>query len=271
MIVDTFILNDELSTLKLRLDILKDVVDLFIVAESPTTFTGLTKPLYFQENKEAFRDFNIRGIVAPVFEYHRVGNIWGNEFSLRNFLCMALDEFSNDTVVLYSDVDEIPNPKVFGQIRSITQPAVLEQLYFFYGVNYQSYEGVLKWTGTTVTRKEHIRREPVTYDNLKSKGWGFQEFRELRGRLPIILNGGWHYSYLGGVDVIRRKLQSFCHAEDLNKPPFNTEAHLLDCIREGKSVWVESDGNKFRRVELTKDNCPEHILQNIDKYQDLLV
>ena len=54
-IFDTFTFYNELDLLELRLNILGDVVDYFVINEANITFTGKPKPLYYQENKERFK------------------------------------------------------------------------------------------------------------------------------------------------------------------------------------------------------------------------
>ena len=54
-IFDTFTFYNELDLLELRLNILGDVVDHFVINEANITFTGKPKPLYYQENKERFK------------------------------------------------------------------------------------------------------------------------------------------------------------------------------------------------------------------------
>ena len=57
MIYDCFQFYNEIDILKIRLNVLKDVVDKVVLSESTTTFSGKSKPLYFEENKELFKEF----------------------------------------------------------------------------------------------------------------------------------------------------------------------------------------------------------------------
>jgi len=57
-VFDSFIFFNELDLLELRLNILNDVVDYFVLTESPWTVSGNEKPLYYQENKDRFKKFN---------------------------------------------------------------------------------------------------------------------------------------------------------------------------------------------------------------------
>ena len=54
-IFDTFTFYNELDLLELRLNILGDVVDYFVINEANITFTGKPKPLFYQDNKERFK------------------------------------------------------------------------------------------------------------------------------------------------------------------------------------------------------------------------
>ena len=48
-VFDCFIFNTEIDLLKLRLDYLKDTVDIFVIVESKLTFTNNLKEKYFAE------------------------------------------------------------------------------------------------------------------------------------------------------------------------------------------------------------------------------
>ena len=54
-IYDCFNFFNELDLLELRMEILKDHVDKFVIVESTVTFSGKNKHLYFEENKNYFR------------------------------------------------------------------------------------------------------------------------------------------------------------------------------------------------------------------------
>jgi beta-1,4-mannosyl-glycoprotein beta-1,4-N-acetylglucosaminyltransferase len=56
-IYDGFLFFNELDLLEIRLNILNDVVDYFILVESSKTHSGLLKSYIFEENKERFSKF----------------------------------------------------------------------------------------------------------------------------------------------------------------------------------------------------------------------
>ena len=57
MVYDSFQFFNELDILLLRMHILNDVVDRFVISESTVTFSGDAKPLFYEENKEMFKEF----------------------------------------------------------------------------------------------------------------------------------------------------------------------------------------------------------------------
>ena len=57
-IFDCFRFFNELELLEIRLNLLNEVVDYFVLTESPYTISGNEKPLYYLENKERFEKFN---------------------------------------------------------------------------------------------------------------------------------------------------------------------------------------------------------------------
>lgn len=66
MIVDGFIFFNELDLLEIRLHELDEVVDAFILVESKVTFTGRSKELFFQGNRDRYARFlsKIRHVVV---------------------------------------------------------------------------------------------------------------------------------------------------------------------------------------------------------------
>jgi beta-1,4-mannosyl-glycoprotein beta-1,4-N-acetylglucosaminyltransferase len=54
MLVDTFMFYNELTVLELRLNLLDEYVDRFVLVESEVNHKGGPKPLFFQENKDRF-------------------------------------------------------------------------------------------------------------------------------------------------------------------------------------------------------------------------
>ena len=57
-IFDVFTFYNELDLLELRMNILGNSVDYFVINEANITFTGKPKPLYFAENRKRFKKWD---------------------------------------------------------------------------------------------------------------------------------------------------------------------------------------------------------------------
>ena len=114
MICDTFMFFNELDVLEIRLHELSDVVDRFVLVESPRTFTNKPKPCYYADHKERFADFHDRlmYVRADDFDSVNMGNPWDVEAYHRRCLLQGLQDCKPDDVIMMSDVDEIPRPDV---------------------------------------------------------------------------------------------------------------------------------------------------------------
>ncbi|MGN1154116.1 MAG: hypothetical protein ACI4S3_08810 [Candidatus Gastranaerophilaceae bacterium] len=61
-----------------------------------------------------------------------------------------------------------------------------------------------------------------------NKGTTAHKIRMCPNSDNIITDGGWHFSYLGGIDSIVNKIKSFSHQE-YNKAKYLDKTHIL-CI-----------------------------------------
>ncbi len=201
MIYDTFTFFNELDLLEIRLNILNNRVDKFVLVEATTTFSGKAKPLFFQKNKKRYAQFNdkiIHIIVddLPINSEDR----WPAEAAQRLAIMHGLTEAQNSDIIILSDVDEIWKPE-----------ALPEQVTHFRGF-YQKAKGFF-------LNAKHDRTEScsvvVPYRKFKKRHPNF--LRRHRKQFNQINDGGWHWSYLGGDKAIKEKVESFAHAEEDNE------------------------------------------------------
>ena len=82
-VIDSIIFFNELELLEMRLNILNDVVDTFVITESPFTVSGNEKPLYYLENKDRFGKFMIRLSTISLKKSQMISVIcWKNQSSM---------------------------------------------------------------------------------------------------------------------------------------------------------------------------------------------
>lgn len=264
MVIDLFSFNGELDLLELRLHVLDDVVDQFIICEGDETTAGVPKPRYFEENIERYTKW------LPKIKYHLFSpytdpalslladtspgvpkdmHWWRREFIQKESMRYALTHLKDEDRVFVGDCDEVWNPD------TVYPPGRLElsQTVYSYYLNNRSTE---KWTGTSVMDYGDIKKD--TLDNLRA-----YDAARAYMHAPVLPSAGWHFTNIGGAEFINRKIQSYAHQE-FNTP--ETLARIEGLIAQNKDYL----GRDFT---LTKDETglPEYILDNKEKYKHILL
>jgi len=256
MVYDCFTFFNELDLLEIRLNILSKVVDKFVLVEADRTFSNKKKSFYFEENKERYKQFSNKIIHIKIMEYPEIKDAWDMEYYQRNQIACGLAGCSSDDIVLISDIDEIPNPEIITRYRETgADICKLEQVLFYYYLNYR--RCVTKhWCAAKIMRYKDIVSNNYTPQKIRSEGNG-----------ETIKNGGWHFSYLGGMDSIKHKIQSFAHQE------FNNTTYVNDDIENKVRLGLDlfnRKGYRYIPVKITNKTHPQYIVQNQERYAHLI-
>jgi hypothetical protein len=242
MIWDCFLFFNELDVLEIRLNELKDRVHRFVLVEAATTFTNHPKPLHYLENKARFSEFNDRIEHVVVNDTSTWRDAWARERHQRNAISRGLAACSNDDLIMVSDVDEIPRASAI----PTGGPVVFSQTLSYYCLNTAT---TTPWKGTRMWPCSLIR-----------SGMSIQQIRE--SDAAIVPNGGWHFSYLGGVEMIQAKLTSFAH-EEFGKAPYTNTEHLESCLRTGTDLY----GREQRFARVPMNTLPRFVVDNADRFK----
>ena len=250
MIYDCFYLLNELDLLEARLNILDSVVDKFVIVESNETFSGVPKPLHYEENKERFSKWHDKIIYFVVDDYPRDKEIfdmafnspntgrgedrWILEFYQKEKLQHALKGLNDEDMVFISDVDEVWNPEVLSQITcdEVYRPIQLSYMYYFNLRTDAHWQA--NWTGTIATK----------YKNIKGACINHLRTDEMTPYVAIE-NGGWHFCSLGGKE---KKIKSWVQDD------YDTFSEVIWKQRESGSRIEEKDLPKYLLDNKTKYN-----------------
>jgi beta-1,4-mannosyl-glycoprotein beta-1,4-N-acetylglucosaminyltransferase len=252
MIYDCFPFFNELDLLEIRLNILNDVVDRFVIVEGTKTHTNKTKSLFFKKNRKRYAKFNNKITYIVVDDFPDFVDTWGYEIFQRNCISRGLVNCKPDDVILISDLDEIPNPDVI--VRFCERPGiqVLKQKFFYYYLNCENQKHRYWLAGTRMLHYQDLTG--TVTDITKKKG----------KKIP---HGGWHFSYLGGVDKIIDKIESFAHSE-YNTEYYKNPERIKRLIKERKDIFDRRDYT-FKVVKI--DNTfPEYIRRNTERLKHLI-
>jgi beta-1,4-mannosyl-glycoprotein beta-1,4-N-acetylglucosaminyltransferase len=246
-VIDAFTFFDELDLLEIRLNILNEKVDYFLIVESSETFSGIKKPLYFQENANRFSRWKDKVLHYVVDDYPNDNLIyqfainsqntgkkkehwWVREFYQKESLIKGLQQFSDRDIVFISDLDEIWNPDIDVAAVDGEVYRPIQEAYHYY-LNNRTDQAIENWTGTRFSDLRTLRK------------YGPNHIRtEHYAKSKPIPNGGWHFTFMGGAHGVEAKIKGYQHPEYSLKKLRNfrswiDESNLPKYLLDNKSKW----------------------------------
>ena len=194
--------------LDLRLKVLYDYVDYFVIGESNIAFSGDKKDFKFDIKKYKWAEKKIRYFKFYQQDFVNCQNSWDRERASRNLLKIGLFDIQDCDRVLISDCDEIFDPVNLQPPIKNTIFVYDHAKYLFYGdyscLNNPVWRHAVSFNGSLVNKFQlyDIRHIWKFFENKKNNT--FIEFN-----LKVIQNGGWHFSYLGERKMIFDKIAKF--------------------------------------------------------------
>tara|TARA_B100000242_G_scaffold171428_1_gene122861 strand:- start:637 stop:1527 length:891 start_codon:yes stop_codon:yes gene_type:complete len=291
-IFDCFMYFDEELVLDLRLNVLNEYVDYFVIVESKYTHKGEYRNLRF--DKQKFKKFE-KKIIYLIYDEHpkEIENIFNNdnddeksrkyilnalrrENSQRNFILNGLEAAEKNDYILISDVDEIPN-LVNTQLNNIKEKIIFfKQDMFYYKFNLKLPN--LKWTGTKACKKKYLK-SPQWLRNIKDKKYPFYRLdiyfsNNKYNDVKIISDGGWHFSNIKTAEQIEHKLKSYLHHREFDLNPMSKEQinetiekkQAIYDLKVDKRINKIGDGSKLEKFPL--DKLPKFLQSNISDFKD---
>ena len=264
-IYDCFQYFDEDLIVDLRLNILNEYVDYFVISESTKTHQGKNKKINFNiKNFAKFKD-KIIFITADYKDKINFDRHTGGESPIeqhqRNSLIEGIKKASQDDLIILSDSDEIPDLTKLSKIKKNKKFIVFSQKMFMYKLNLQNLSES-NWMGSRITKKKYLK-SMQEFRNLKFKNYPFWRVDKYDQQ---IIYGGWHFSYLQTPEQILKKVKSFSHGE-FNKENFN-EKHIEEKILNNEDIFGR--GNKLKKINLDH-SYPDYIIKNKDKFFNWII
>jgi len=272
---------------EVRLNILKDKVDKFIVTESTYSHSGKKKKLNFDiSNYPKFKD----KIIHIVIDKEPDGIVpENNDPSLQRSNSLkrialsydeslkALKESSDEDLIMLSDNDEIPNLNSKDFATNKKDIVLFKQLFFYFRFNLL-YDR-MHWFGTKGCKKKKLK-SLSWLRNIKLKKYPFWRLDTLFSEtkqinLQIIQDGGWHFTNLKTPEEMYEKFMNFGHHDE-----FRLSGLTIEKIREkikNKEMFYDhfadqSSTNKWKSdYKLKKYNSsllPKYLSDNQNKYKE---
>lgn len=292
-IYDCFQFFNEIDLLEIRLELLYNEVDYFVISETTRTHSDLPKKMFFEENKHLFEKYmdKIIHIVTDYpddilwfkkreedskynIQYNKIGEIYHGDnegdvrswptfcrdYLQREFIKLGLLDCDDNDIIMVSDLDEIPKPEV---VRRIREEQLVNYCVMIDCFNY--YINILSSTnsfGAYAVRYSETKDVALTH--LRNKSRFFNR----------IYKGGWHLSYMGGPERVKTKIESYSHQEYNND---NVKSNIIrnmqinrDVLGRGNTTSV-TNGNveeiywgSMKPVELSA-HYPENFLKLVNE------
>lgn len=200
MILDCIMFSGETDLLRLRLEELKDVVDLHIITEGSLTYQGNPKKPVFPESDNP----KVRNHVVDLPESGITQ--WEREVLQRDFSLDIATQYSTSTDDLFivADLDEIPHPEAISEALVSQRPMRLTTDHRNWYADYRLPDNRQCYAQPIIARRDDFSGAHET-----RYGEGMQ-WTAARKR-------GWHLSNVGSAADVVRKLESYSHTE-LNTP-----------------------------------------------------
>ena len=264
MLVDSFIFFNERELVNLRINYLNELIDCFVVVEANITHQGKKKEWNFPNIlKSDLKEFSnkiqyhqveidpekIKNEESWIIEDIKGDDAWRIENFQRNYIQTACKNFSDEDILIISDVDEIPSKTKIEFIKTCDfkkiAPIAFEQHLFHIDCNFLKLE---KWRGSIATT--------MKISNLLSP----HKHRRLRNKISRLSDSGWSFSSFGGPLRVKEKLESIAHTE-YNNDKFKNAEHIKNCQKTGDDLFKRN----VRTKKIDKNFFPKDLLKLMEK------
>ena len=291
-IFDCITFFNEPLLFELRLNILNEYVDEFIVCEATYTHSGEKKKINFNKNNYPNFKNKITHIIVDkepdnLFEINEKNKHNNFLYRLnaarriekqRNAINTVFSELNINDWIMYSDSDEIPDLSKIN-FKTVKKKIILFQqkiFYYKFNLNLESQN----WYGTKACRYKDLKSFS-DLRNIKTKKYNWWRIDTVFKKdkfinLEIINMGGWHFSQIKDPREIYIKNKNDEHHDEFELTGIK-EDDIIDMVNneyisydhtvdktENKKKW-----NKNNRVYLTKINdnkLPKYLIDNKNKY-----
>tara|TARA_B100001248_G_scaffold191731_1_gene146943 strand:+ start:1391 stop:2275 length:885 start_codon:yes stop_codon:yes gene_type:complete len=292
-IFDCFQFFDEDMMLDLRLNVLNEYVDKFVIVENLFMHSGKKKSQNFKpDNFKKFKDKIIYILVDrlpnDIVDIDKstykdktsiiIDNTLKIEHNQRNKINEGLKEAEENDLILISDVDEIPKLENI-KLNLKNKIVLFKQKIYYYKFNL-SYSGKT-WSGTKGVLKKNLKT-PQWLRDIKDKKYPFWRldilFNKMKyNNIEFINDGGWHFTNFRSPKDLEFKLRNFGHHAEFLESGLSIQ-DIEKMINENKAIYdykadMREDKWKGEKKLIKSDNSelPIYVQSNYEKYKSWFI
>lgn len=146
----------------------------------------------------------------------------------------------------------------FTLIKNYSPPLNFKMYNYYYYLNFQKKDDL--WAGVQCFQAKWL------------KIFTANELREFRkSPLQTANNSGWHFSYLGGKEMIKYKIKNFSHQE-YNVPEIVSDEYIDFCINNGYSLfeYYKNPNIKPKYIKKEISHLPQDLQDIVVSYKNLI-
>lgn len=256
---------------QLRFEILKDVVDYFVICEANKTHTGLKKNFNF--NPKIPDKYKEKIIYIKVKDLPDINIKGKKDYKLLRLqmenLFKGIKFAKPDDLIVFSDEDEIPNPQLINtfNFQKYKFGIFLQNMYYYKLNIININEGNGNWAGSRICQRKNLKSF-FKLRLLKTKNLNYPFWRiDKEKNIQLIKNGGWHFSYLMTPEEISNKIKDMAHTE-FNKNEFKDILNIKKKIKDLKDPFNRNFILKKTKIDNT---YPNYIVKNKKLFKDWIL
>lgn len=266
MLIDCFPYFNEAELLELRLKLLYNKVDRFIITEADHTHSGKPKPLTLLDTLKTI-DVPLDKIVyvhVQLPSAEEEPSHWVRERKQRD---EAKRFIKDDDIVFVSDCDEILNPEhidYLAYVKKNHENNILRvPLVFLCGrADLRIHNGnnePVSWNTPFFVNGKQLKKYTLSQIR-EDHAWGFHKLED--SDILITENGflkefGWHFTWMGNIDRMQTKESSYCHSGEYSvssdyvpnegvKDPLGRPDHILKPYDTAQLPSIINENRKIK-------------------------
>jgi len=286
-VIDYFPFFNERELLELRLNLLDEHVDHFIISELNSTHSGLKKDFTCQSlvDEYGFTD-KVTVIEVEIDEHDLIPNeidihsaveskspkevnAWVRERLQRDALGIVVNQYDDDDVFILSDCDEIINPEFINYFSSICRKnannTIKVPLVLLEGRAdkrlYQN-EQPVPWMHSLLLCTAGQLKSGTTPTQMRSNNMNSYPPIWITEDGELIQDCGWHFTWMGDTKRRVEKANSFIHYANLNS--INTlSLESIESVHSESNTLnaLDSEKHTFYKKDYPIENLPEVIFK----------
>jgi hypothetical protein len=273
MIIDCFSYFNEKELLELRLKMLYDYVDLFVITEGSHTHRGVKKSFTCED---VINDLGVpkdKIKIVPVYmpNYEREKNPWVRERMQRD---AAAAYIGDDDVAFASDCDEIINPKYLQYYASIVKNNMDKILrvplaFLCSRADFRVYDEngyTISWNSPFMCTGKHLKKYSISQiRESHALGLNNLEYEDIYAvDNGVIEDAGWHFTWMGDFERVKTKQDNFLHWDEVKvQDDYSPEEGKTDLLGRKNHVLKTYSRSKLPREVLELDRVRKFLFQEI--------